>query len=80
MHAMKVYGTATVGIKGQIVIPADARHDLHLKNGDKVFVMGARDGHMIGLCPLQDMDAWLETMRQQLNDMKNAMATAEEEA
>jgi len=32
------YGTATVGTKGQIVIPAEAREELKIKEGDKVTV------------------------------------------
>ena len=28
MHDKKLYGTATVGTKGQVVIPADLRKDL----------------------------------------------------
>jgi AbrB family looped-hinge helix DNA binding protein len=39
------YGSATVGAKGQIVIPADARSAMQLKEGDKVVVIrGPRDG------------------------------------
>jgi AbrB family looped-hinge helix DNA binding protein len=33
------YGSATVGERGQIVIPADARHELGLMPGDKVLIM-----------------------------------------
>ena len=33
------YGSATVGDRGQIVIPADARADLGLAPGDKVLIM-----------------------------------------
>ena len=36
----KFYGTAVVGAKGQIVIPADARKDLNIKTGDRLIVMG----------------------------------------
>ncbi|MDR1833255.1 MAG: AbrB/MazE/SpoVT family DNA-binding domain-containing protein [Propionibacteriaceae bacterium] len=38
----KIYGTATVGERGQVSIPADARKDLGLKSGDKVVVFGNR--------------------------------------
>ena len=38
-------GSATVGTKGQIVIPADAREPMHIKEGDKVVVLrGPREG------------------------------------
>ncbi len=42
------YGSATVGSKGQIVIPADARAAMQIKQGDKVVVVrGPRDGSII---------------------------------
>lgn len=33
------YGTATLGERGQIVIPAEARHELDMSPGDKLLVM-----------------------------------------
>lgn len=33
------YGSATVGERGQIVIPAEARAELGIKPGDKVLIM-----------------------------------------
>ena len=42
------YGSATVGSKGQIVIPADARNAMQIKAGDKVVVVrGPREGSII---------------------------------
>lgn len=41
-------GTATVGAKGQIVIPADARKAMQIGEGDKVVVFrGPREGSVI---------------------------------
>jgi AbrB family looped-hinge helix DNA binding protein len=41
-------GSATVGTKGQIVIPADARAAMQVKEGDKVVVLrGPREGSII---------------------------------
>jgi len=37
------YGSVTVGERGQIVIPAEARAELGIKPGDKLIVM--RDPH-----------------------------------
>jgi AbrB family looped-hinge helix DNA binding protein len=42
------FGSATVGSKGQIVIPADARAAMQVKQGDKVVVVrGPREGSII---------------------------------
>lgn len=41
-------GSATVGAKGQIVIPADAREAMRIKEGDKVVVLrGPREGSVL---------------------------------
>jgi len=34
------YGTTTVGEKGQVVIPSEAREAMSLKKGDKLLVFG----------------------------------------
>ena len=34
------YGSVTVSVRGQIVIPADARRDFGIKTGDKLLVFG----------------------------------------
>ncbi len=41
MHDKKLYGTATVGTKGQIVIPAEAREELDIKSGDRLYIAGS---------------------------------------
>ena len=33
------YGAATVGERGQVVIPAEARNELGIKPGDKLLIM-----------------------------------------
>ena len=34
----KFYGNTTVGVKGQVVLPAELRRDLNIKAGDKLSV------------------------------------------
>ena len=48
-HAKKLYGTATIGSKGQVVIPADAREDLGLKAGDRLYVVSAGNAGVVFL-------------------------------
>lgn len=49
MEEKKLFGTATVGTKGQVVIPAEAREALGIKPGDKLYVTGSRGKGAIGL-------------------------------
>jgi AbrB family looped-hinge helix DNA binding protein len=48
MHHKKLYGTATVGTKGQVVIPVEARDALDIKTGDKLYVVGSCKENFIG--------------------------------
>lgn len=48
MHDKKLYGTATVGTKGQVVIPADAREALDIKTGDRLYVVGSTEKKWVG--------------------------------
>lgn len=49
MHDKKLYGTATVGTKGQVVIPADAREELNIQPGDRLYVIGSTEKQFVGL-------------------------------
>lgn len=48
MHDKKLFGTATVGTKGQVVIPADARDAFDIKPGDRLYVVGSQKARWIG--------------------------------
>lgn len=41
--APKFYGATTVGERGQIVIPAEARRDFDIKPADKLVVLGSHN-------------------------------------
>ncbi|HEV7952373.1 MAG TPA: AbrB/MazE/SpoVT family DNA-binding domain-containing protein [Candidatus Saccharimonadales bacterium] len=64
MKDKKLYGTATVGTKGQVVIPADAREILGIKSGDRLYVVGSKEGKWIGLI----QEEQLRTIIEQLSD------------
>ena len=52
-------GTATVGERGQIVIPAEARKLLGLKHGDKMLVMSHAHAEGIVLIKIDAMKEFL---------------------
>lgn len=63
MNAMfkgKVYGTATVGERGQLVIPAELRKALRIKSGDQLMVFAKLDKKVINLMPEKEFSEFLE--------------------
>lgn len=62
------YGAATVGERGQIVIPAEARKRYEIETGDKILIMGAP--HEKGLM-LVKIDALREFMTTLLSDLQS---------
>jgi AbrB family looped-hinge helix DNA binding protein len=65
----KVYGTVTVGERGQVVVPAKIRKLYHLSAGDKLIVL-AKEGGPIGFIPVSDLSVFIEQHEQLFNQMK----------
>jgi len=55
----KAYGAATVGERGQIVIPADLRKALRIRSGDKIMIFAKLDKKVINLMREEDFSAFL---------------------
>ncbi len=55
----KVYGAATVGARGQVVIPAAARKDLKIRPGDQLLVLG-KFGKALGLVKAEEFEKLVE--------------------
>lgn len=62
MHDKKLYGTATVGTKGQVVIPAAAREALAINEGDKLYVIGSEKAGWIGFIKEDQLAQLLDKM------------------
>ena len=67
------YGAATVGDRGQVVIPAEARKAYGINPGDKVLVMGHPMGHGIMMCKI-------DQVRDALSDLLGEIGKIESEA
>ena len=74
----KLYGTATVGTKGQIVIPAEARQALDIKPGDKLFVTGMGHKNALGLIPADSLESLMKEMTERLDALKNVQENQSE--
>jgi len=69
-HDKKLYGTATVGSKGQVVIPAEAREELNIKAGDRLYVVGSPDGGFLGLLKEESLEKIMQHMTSQIENFR----------
>lgn len=73
-HNATLCGTATVGAKGQIVIPAEAREKMGIQPGDKLFIVCAGPkGDMLGICTEKSMRGLMEHLSEKLSMMQQAI-------
>jgi len=79
IHEKKLYGTATVGTKGQVVIPADAREQLDIKPGDRLYVMGSPDKKFVGFIKEEQFRQLLEHITDNVESYKAALNDTERE-
>ncbi len=68
------YGVATVGERGQIVIPADLRKDLAIQGGDKLMLWTHPSGKGIMLFPIEEMRDFMTMMLANLEHAERALA------
>jgi AbrB family looped-hinge helix DNA binding protein len=78
--APTLYGIATVGPKGQIVIPVDARKQLGVESGDKIVVIGApQKPHFIGICSEDTFQEVLHKMGEDIEKLRKSVRVTKSE-
>lgn len=70
MHDKRLYGTATVGTKGQIVIPSEAREELGIEPGDRLYVIGSPKKGVAMLLKEDMVEHFIEQMNIQVETFK----------
>ena len=75
---MKFYGAATLGVKGQVVIPAEAREAFCLKEKDKLVVFGAPFNKGIVLVKADSLDSMMQEFMADIELMKRLAAEHQE--
>ncbi|GMV37847.1 MAG: hypothetical protein AMXMBFR61_23550 [Fimbriimonadales bacterium] len=75
------YGSVTVGERGQVVIPAEARHELGYNPGDKLLVMRHPVYAGIMMCKIDDVRSFLDLLAKGIEDLerKGAPESKQEE-
>jgi len=80
--ASSFYGVATVGTKGQIVIPAEAREEMNLHPGEKVIIFGKKntlkDDGMVCICPISTAEKFLAALTKHASETQAALEQAKE--
>lgn len=71
MQGRRLYGTATVGTKGQVVIPATAREEMGINTGDRLYVIGLPKKGMAMLLKEDELDKFIEHMNFHIEEFKN---------
>lgn len=73
----KVYGTVTVGERGQVVIPSGLRKLFNIKSGEKLIVIAhpKRDMKMVGLIPAENFTRFLNQAAKHISQLKKETAT-----
>ena len=69
----RFYDVVTVGERGQVVIPSNARKALGIQPGDKLLALEGPMGSSIVFMRLSSMDAMLERATKALGNIKGKM-------
>lgn len=64
------FGTTTLGEKGQVVIPAEAREALKLKKGEKLLVFGF-GCEMIAFAKVSDLKKFASLLSKRLESLQD---------
>lgn len=80
MHKdQEFYGTTTIGERGQIVIPQEARKAMKLKNSDKLLAFGMGKD-MLVLTKVSQLQVMAKKLSQKLNALETAIESTKKTA
>ncbi len=74
-HDKKLYGTATVGTKGQVVIPSQAREALNIQAGDQLYVVGSEAGKWVGFLKEEQIRELIDHLTNNLDEFNTLLNT-----
>ncbi len=70
LHRPKVFGSTTVGPRGQVVIPANARKGMSIDAGTTLLVFKAFHGQGLVLLKVDAIEQMMSMVSQQLSDFE----------
>lgn len=79
LHNKKLYGTATVGTKGQIVIPVEAREEMNIQPGDRLYVVNAMNGAGVVFLKEEMLESMVEHLTAQVESFREFQKNSHKE-
>ena len=76
----KFYGATTIGERGQVVVPAEARKDLELTHSTKVMVFGAPMGEGLLLIKADSISEMLVHANQMLSGVEEMLKSSSDDS
>ena len=74
MHSLSV---ATVGTKGQIVIPLEIRDGLNIQPGDKVVLL-MRGKNAVVMLPMDGIQEWLDKLSADFDQIREVVSESQD--
>jgi AbrB family looped-hinge helix DNA binding protein len=68
------FGSVTVGERGQVVIPAEARKRFQIEPGDKLLMMSTPDEKSLMLCRIDSLREFMNAFQEGLTRIEQSMA------
>lgn len=69
-HEPEFFGSATVGERGQIVVPADARQALDIKPGDKLLIFSGLHGNALSVMKSEQVTQFVSRAMERLTKIE----------
>ena len=74
LYKPRIFGSATVSPKGQVVIPSNARKTLGIASGDTLLVCGPPHGHGLLLIKVDTVEEILSMVGEQLTSIEKLVS------
>lgn len=78
-HDIKFFGMSTIGEKGQVVVPAEARKQFGLDAGDKLLVIGSQKSKKLMVVKPEDFKEFASGINNHMSKMLDAIENAEKQ-
>jgi AbrB family looped-hinge helix DNA binding protein len=72
-HDVQLLGIATLGPKGQVVIPAEAREKMGIEPGDKLVSVYVKDKNIVCFMTMSQVQVMVDRIGAKLDGLRDAL-------